>query len=1320
MSTVLPVLDSEHPWPGLFPYGEEAHAFFNGREREATDLLRLVRRDTCTLLYGQSGLGKSSLLRAGLFPRLREEALLPVYLRLDFRSPDLALREQAWALLRDALKLARIDGRLPRADETLWEYFHAADVELWDEQNRIITPVLVFDQFEEIVQASETLALVPRLEAFLAELADLIENRIPASVTTRLEQDPDAVATIDFNANRFRCVLGFREDFLPDLEERFAAHGVNTQGRLRVTKMVEAQALAAVQKTGGDLVDRDVAERIVAFVAGAGKEGAARVLEIEPALLSVVCFELNNRRLASGEARISADLLAGAQEQIIAEFYQRSVADQDAAVAIFIERELLTESGYRDSCAVDDAVQRHGIPLTAIQKLVERRVLRLEERFGVLRVELTHDVLAPVVRANRDRRQAAEALLRERAREAERLRRTRRLLWIGGGLATLASVLVVVFFNLFRQAEAEKGRVIEAQSDLFLSQANTSLEQGIPAEPYLFLAKALELNPRNEGAIARLAGLGVNRVFARQQWAMTLNFGGSGLGNLISLDDDRFGLQRSDNALTFLGIRAAAGGKGPILECLDLAAKPGGSQLVGASLSGLTPTLVSGNARLAPMDFDFTGALDTMLAWSKKCNWKPFSNKTATFSMLGVEPDGKAVWTEDNRGLVRTLLGNGEVEILAGAEELKPWRRVEAGLRGSAVLVSGEAGSALFTRKSHTDAWQRVMQFGPQTPGAVRVVPTFDDLGRHLVLSEPDGNCSLWRTGSTIPQWRRVCDAEGHRFAPTKPWLLLRHHTTRLSLIDLETSAVRATLARPLAINHVQVSSGGEHLVVSSQDSTAVVFSLPDLTPVGVPLRHEGSVVEAQFLNDIHRVVTAAFDGAVRIWDVRSGAQIVAMVHGGPVLLARPVLGGSHVLSMSDDEVLRLWRIDPPGTAPHLIDRMLTLPTPTADGTRIAFVPAGTRHVEIAGIRSVPSTKGMLVSPQKRFDGNAAVTALAWRPGTPDRLAIATADNKISIIAADQGSVLATVALSEEARAVALTPSATHVVARLVDGTLRVHDLATGRAAGLPVQAVGSLLDWGVSQDGKWLTVAGQNGMAVHDLVTGFHVRQHKVPGALSAAVHPTRPEVAFTTRTGFGWWRPDMAASEGEKSELREEGSTTVYFGVRFSPTGQALAMYTLDGKVVTKYADGRADAPVLRHSNSVAEVSFSQDGRWLTSTTLDGRVRVWDHRSGLLMAESFKHKLPDSRFMLLGRGTWALASQGGKRQEYFAELPGLGFDRQPPAWLVPTMGGLSAMKLQAPTTAAGKSSGGDSLSAADKNEEDWWTQWLRYVAANNGIPQP
>jgi ABC-type transport system involved in cytochrome bd biosynthesis fused ATPase/permease subunit len=60
-------IDRENPWPGLASFTEEARAFFFGREKETDELVRLVRRNTLTVLFGQSGLGKSSLLQAGGF-----------------------------------------------------------------------------------------------------------------------------------------------------------------------------------------------------------------------------------------------------------------------------------------------------------------------------------------------------------------------------------------------------------------------------------------------------------------------------------------------------------------------------------------------------------------------------------------------------------------------------------------------------------------------------------------------------------------------------------------------------------------------------------------------------------------------------------------------------------------------------------------------------------------------------------------------------------------------------------------------------------------------------------------------------------------------------------------------------------------------------------------------------------------------------------------------------------------------------------------------------------------------------------------------------
>ena len=67
---------------------------FYGRGDEIEQLLRLVRRDTLTLLYGVSGLGKTSLLQAGLFPALRNENYLPVPIRLDFLNYAAEIKER--------------------------------------------------------------------------------------------------------------------------------------------------------------------------------------------------------------------------------------------------------------------------------------------------------------------------------------------------------------------------------------------------------------------------------------------------------------------------------------------------------------------------------------------------------------------------------------------------------------------------------------------------------------------------------------------------------------------------------------------------------------------------------------------------------------------------------------------------------------------------------------------------------------------------------------------------------------------------------------------------------------------------------------------------------------------------------------------------------------------------------------------------------------------------------------------------------------------------------------------------------------------------
>ena len=135
--------------------------------------------------------------------------------------PDaqVTLADQVKVALTAEFAAAKAEAPAFSADETLWEYFHRKDVDIWSAKNRLLTPVLAFDQFEEIFTLGRTDdARRERSRAFLAELACLVENRPPAAVREKLDagvRDP-----LRFNYDKPSCqvILSLREDFLPHLK----------------------------------------------------------------------------------------------------------------------------------------------------------------------------------------------------------------------------------------------------------------------------------------------------------------------------------------------------------------------------------------------------------------------------------------------------------------------------------------------------------------------------------------------------------------------------------------------------------------------------------------------------------------------------------------------------------------------------------------------------------------------------------------------------------------------------------------------------------------------------------------------------------------------------------------------------------------------------------------------------------------------------------------------------------------------------------------------------------------------------------------------
>src|SRR5271168_3540456 len=75
-------------YPGLSSFDVKDHAIFFGRDKEKKELLQLIKKEDFVIFYSRSGLGKSSLINAGMTALLESNSFRPMRIRFQVKNPQ--------------------------------------------------------------------------------------------------------------------------------------------------------------------------------------------------------------------------------------------------------------------------------------------------------------------------------------------------------------------------------------------------------------------------------------------------------------------------------------------------------------------------------------------------------------------------------------------------------------------------------------------------------------------------------------------------------------------------------------------------------------------------------------------------------------------------------------------------------------------------------------------------------------------------------------------------------------------------------------------------------------------------------------------------------------------------------------------------------------------------------------------------------------------------------------------------------------------------------------------------------------------------------
>lgn len=529
-------------YPGARPFAADQQHLFFGRERAVRELYNRLQLEQLVVLYSKSGLGKSSLLNAGLLPRIQEEGRWrPITIRFNAWTEGKAETPAQIArdlILRDFDQATFLPKIFPD-DRSLWYAAKTRQLNTPDSAGKGI--LLVFDQFEELFTYPE--GSVQQLGRQLAEILQMaVPQRVRKMAELFLRAQPDLLTDTEEAALEsrldIRIIFAIRSDRL-SLLDRLSAHVPQILAqRYELQSLSPAEAREAIdhpaQKDGNFATPQfeyapAALDTMLAYLTKGGAQ------PIESFQLQILCQSIEQYVARSGDYYIEPGDV-GDPEQVFRDYYDNQIAlIQDPAEQLaarrLIEEGLVYEKEQRRLTLFDVQIhENYGIHDDLLRRLVDTHLLRAEPNLrGGYTYELSHDTLVtPVLKAKArrieaetraaeaeaERRRKAELAEAERQRQAElaeerrKRQRATRYAVIGFLLAALSIVASIFAVQQSRLAHEAQIRAESAQQtaenslmelkkkqvDDYLKKAETHQLTGESALELKMLRAALEVD----------------------------------------------------------------------------------------------------------------------------------------------------------------------------------------------------------------------------------------------------------------------------------------------------------------------------------------------------------------------------------------------------------------------------------------------------------------------------------------------------------------------------------------------------------------------------------------------------------------------------------------------------------------------------------------------------------------------------------------------------------------------------------------------------------------------------------------------------------